>query len=195
VARVEVQAEAGPNRLATSRAGGAVFGLGDLFGVQREWLAAHLGREAGDAMRRALDEIRPVLEPLLAEGTVVSREGAALLGWAGAIAVAAGLERQAALPALVARVRALRAWGAVFPADWLAPRVARALGERLAALPEGAAEALTLLDLAEAAGVVLDLGPAQVRAHAWWKGMHQAEPSAALLTLRTRLGLAPPESP
>lgn len=192
---VGVAAERGADGAPVARADGTRFGLGDLFGVQRERLAAALGREAAAAMRAILARQRPVLEALVAEGTLVSREVAALLGWDGAMAVAEALSAGAAsLPALTARVEVLRDRGAVFPADWLAPHIARALERRLADLPQSAAAALALLDLAGAAGVALDLERAQVLALVWWRRARPAHPEAHLTELARRLSLVPVEA-
>jgi len=86
----------------------------------------------------------------------------------------------------------LRRRGAVFPARWLGARVAHALAARLAELPGAAAEALALLDLARAAGVRLDVVPAQVQTLVWWT-VARPRPAAGepLAALRDRLGIAP----
>jgi alpha-amylase/alpha-mannosidase (GH57 family) len=173
------------------RADGRDYGLGDLFGVQRERIAWQLGLDTARAMRKVLAEMRPVLDALHAHETLVTPEVAVLLGWDGAIDVANALERGAPVAPLVERTRTLRGRGAVFPAEWLARRLAAALAARVAALPAGAEEALALLDLADAAGVALDLGPAQVRTFAWWRDHGAAEASWAARLLARRLDLAP----
>jgi len=182
------------------RAGDATFTLGDLFGVQRERLLDALGRRAAAAARAArlaaLEEIRPLLGPLLERETVLPSELAALLGWKGAEAIVAAMEdRGAPLSRLVPEAAALRRRGAVFPAS-LAKRIALALAARLEGLPETAGEALALLDLGEAAGVRLDLGRAQVQTLAWWQASPaSARAQAPLGALRERLGLGPEEPP
>jgi hypothetical protein len=56
-------------------------------------------------------------------------------------------------------------------------------------LPEGAGDALLVLDVAAAAGVQLDLGPAQVQA---FRALGEISPGGVTLgALRERLRLAP----
>jgi hypothetical protein len=172
-----------------------VFTLRDLFGVQRERVAALLGERAGRAMLDLLAGMRPVLDALQARATAVSPAVAALLGWDGAIAIATALGRGGEVAGdLVERTRALRQHGAVFPAEWLSRRLARALGRAVERLPAGAGDALRLLDVAAAAGVALDLAPAQVTTFTWWRGQ-AGTPGAIERTLALRLGLAVPEAP
>src|SRR5438552_9197607 len=152
----------------------ARFTLASLFGVQRESLVDAVGREGVSATRAgrhgALARLRTILEPLLAADTPLPIELAMLLGYEAADEIVAAVEGPApALAELHARAAALRARGVIFPARWLARRLARALEERIVALPAGAADALALLDLVDATGVVLDLSRAQMRALGWWR--------------------------
>src|SRR5439155_1123984 len=89
---------------------------------------------------------------------------------------------------------ALRRPGGVLPAAWLASALEHVLDDRLRDLPRGAADALALLELAEAAGVRLDLGPAQVRVLAWWKASPPERTGATVAALCTRLAVAPEEA-
>jgi alpha-amylase/alpha-mannosidase (GH57 family) len=191
--RVHVEAEAAGGVVPVCRAGDRTFTLADLFGVQRERLLDGLAGEAAARTRVALASLRPTLDPLVGTGSALPTELAALLGWEAAYEVVAALERGTPSPAeLVAETAARRRRGALFPARWLAPRLAAALERRLGALPEAVGDALLLLDLAEAAGIRLDLGPAQVRTLAWWEATpHRARASAGLATLCERLGVAP----
>ncbi len=197
---VRVVAERDPAGLPVARVGEAPFRVGDLFGVQKERLLDWLGREAAatveDAGRTALARVRPILDIVLGEEGALPPELAELLGWEGARAIVAALEDGSEpLGALVAGARAVRRRGARFPGEWLAGRIARALEERLRGLPATAAEALALLDLADAAGVRLDLGPAQVIAFAWLRAAAAAERDAPPLpALATRLALAPEDA-
>ncbi len=180
----------------TCRADAQRFAVADLFGVQRERLLAALARDAAGtaraAGRSALGTMRPVLDVLLEGEPVLPLEVAALLGWERADAIAAALETRAPLAPLVAGTAALRRRGARFPVRWLAPRMSRALEERLAALPEGGEPALAILDLAAAAALPLDLTRAQTLALAWRRaGSGAARPDRVLTTLCERLGLAP----
>jgi len=69
------------------------------------------------------------------------------------------------------------------------------LEDRLRDLPRGAADALALLELAEAAGVRLDLGPAQVRALGWWQASPpEVRAGATVAALCARLAVAPEEA-
>jgi alpha-amylase/alpha-mannosidase (GH57 family) len=175
------------------RAGEATFALGDLFGVQRERVLARIGRDAARAALDTVGRFRGRLDPLLDRDAVPPPEVATLLGWDGAHAIAAALEeRTAPVAALVEEAARLRRRGAVFPARWLGARVAHALAARLAELPGAAAEALALLDLARAAGVRLDVVPAQVQTLVWWT-VARPRPAAGepLAALRDRLGIAP----
>ncbi|TMA70053.1 MAG: DUF3536 domain-containing protein [Deltaproteobacteria bacterium] len=177
--------------------GDSRFTLASLFGVQREHLVEAVAREGASVARAsrhgALARLRTILEPLLAADTPLPLELAMLLGYEAAEEIAAGVAATPpALGPLQSRAASLRARGVVFPARWLARRLAQALEERIVGLPEGAQEALGLLDLAEAAAVVLDLGPAQVRALAWWREAPPAVRSALPVTrLCERLRIAP----
>src|SRR5437867_10402578 len=177
--------------------GDSRFTLASLFGVQREHLVEAVAREGASVARAsrhaALARLRTILEPLLAADTPLPLELAMLLGYEAAEEIAAGVAvTPPALAELQSRAASLRARGVVFPARWLARRLAQALEERIVGLPEGAHEALGLLDLAEAAAVVLDLGRAQVRAPAWWRAAPPAGRAARPVTrLCERLRIAP----
>ena len=177
--------------------GDARFTLASLFGVQRESLVDAVGREGVSATRAgrhgALARLRTILEPLLAADTPLPIELAMLLGYEAADEIVAAVEGPApALAELHARAAALRARGVIFPARWLARRLARALEERIAALPAGAADALALLDLVDATGVVLDLSRAQIRAFGWWREALPAVRDAPVISrLCERLRIAP----
>jgi len=195
-ATVPVLAERPPGAAPWCRAGETTFTLADLFGIQRERVLDAVGREAGGAARAgrraALAQVRPLLDPLLAGTAPLPFELAVLMGYEEAEAIANALEaRAASLRALVMQAQALRTRGVIFPARWLAGRIARVLDEKLGGLPERAEDALMLLDLAAAAGVTLDLASAQVRMLAWWK---EAPPTAraqtAVATVYERLHLA-----
>src|SRR5439155_423511 len=177
--------------------GDSRFTLASLFGVQREHLVEAVAREGASVARAsrhgALARLRTILEPLLAADTPLPLELAMLLGYEAAEEIAAGVAATPpALGPLQSRAASLRARGVVFPARWLARRLAQALEERIVGLPEGAQEALGLLDLAEAAAVVLDLGRAQVRALAWWReAPPAARPALPVTRLCERLRIAP----
>ena len=192
-ALVPVAAERPPDGAPTCRAGDASFGLGDLFGVQRERLLDVLGREAGVAALRAFEHLHPVLDPLVTEDGALPPALAELLGWEAARAIAEDLDRRTRpIASLVETVAALRRRGVVFPGQWLGRRIARLLEERVPALPGSANDALALLELARAADVRVDLGRAQVLALGWW---HSSPPGVdsdpSLAALRERLGIAP----
>ncbi len=116
------------------------------------------------------------------------------------LADAFGVQHERLLAALVRGVERslheeLRRPGAVLPAAWLASALEHVLDDRLRDLPRGAADALALLELAEAAGVRLDLGPAQVRVLAWWKASPpEVRAGATVAALCTRLAVAPEEA-
>ncbi|HLK10337.1 MAG TPA: DUF3536 domain-containing protein [Candidatus Binatia bacterium] len=193
---VVIAVDAGTDGPPTCRAGDAAYTLADLFEVQRERLLDDLGRTAAAAARAgrraALAEVRAVLDPLIAGETPLPPELALLLGWEEAEPIAAAvMARPPGLAASVARAEAARRRGLVLPVRWLAERVTPVLEERLAALPEGAEDALLLLDLAGTAGLGLDLTRAQVRLLAWWKGAPAATRSSPRLALLCeRLGVA-----
>ena len=113
------------------------------------------------------------------------------------LADAFGVQHERLLAALVRGVERslheeLRRPGAVLPAAWLASALEHVLDDRLRDLPHGAADALALLELAEAAGVQLDLGPAQVRALGWWQASPpEVRASETVAALCARLALAP----
>ena len=192
VATVPVVAERPPRGAVVCRVGEARFELADLFGGQRERALAALEEQAataGDTRRTALVGVRPLVDQLLVAECPLPAGLAELLGWEGAEQIAAALDQAAPLAPLVPGVAELRRKGASFPAEWLARRLAAALETRLATLPEAAGEALLVLDLAAAAGVRLDLGPAQVQAFAVLRQDSPGGPTLA--ALRERLGIAP----
>jgi Domain of unknown function (DUF3536) len=196
-AEVEVVAELHADGLATCRAGGHTFRVGDLFGVQRERLIAHLERAAQATARDAVLAARrtagPLFDALIGAGTRPPSELARLLGWEEAATIVAELGGDAAaLTALVARVAALRdCGGVVFPGAWLAPRLTDALVRRLEALPDAAPAAIALLELAAVVGAPLDLAGAQIRLFQWWQtGAVPLPAPPALVALRDQLKLA-----
>jgi hypothetical protein len=193
---VPVVAERPAGGAPACRAGAAAVLLGDLFGVQRERLLASLAVATGTAALGALGPVRPVVESLVDDGAVLPEPLAVLLGWDAARAVADDLARGPRSPAALVEVAAAaRRRGAVFPGDWLGPRIARALEDRLAALPGTADEALALLDLARAADVRIDLGRAQVVALRWWTSNGpRVDSDRGLATLRERLGIVPEDA-
>jgi len=178
-------------------AGGQRFGLGDLFGVQRELVLASVSRDAvhgaREGRRDALGRVRALLAPLLADGVAVPRDLALIVGWDEAERITHAVRSGApALSVLAARAEHLRAHGVVFPARWLSEHLSHAVEHEIALLPEGADSVLGLLDLAEAAGIVLDLAPAQLRALAWWQtAPAEARAREAIARVRDRLELSP----
>ncbi|MCW5892509.1 MAG: DUF3536 domain-containing protein [bacterium] len=194
VTRVEVDADAAT---AVCRLGDERVDLREAFGAQRERVLEAVGRSAvarvRDGRRASLEEAGPLLQPLLAGGERLSVELGLLLGYEEADAIAMALAAGTAdLDALIARATTLRARGVAMPADWLAPRIAQAIEDRVAALPAGAPAALRLLDLAAAIGATPDLGPAQVRTLAWWDGAAPADRLTGPVTaLLDRLRVAP----
>jgi alpha-amylase/alpha-mannosidase (GH57 family) len=116
------------------------------------------------------------------------------------LADAFGVQHERLLAALVRGVEPslheeLRRPGAVLPAAWLATALERALDDRLRDLPRGAADALALLDLVEAAGVRLDLGPAQVRVLGWWQASPpEVRTGETVAALCARLAVVPEET-
>jgi len=192
VVTVPVVAERPPRGAVVCRVGDAGFVLSDLFGGQRERVLAALENEvagAADARRAALVGVRPLVDQLLVADCPLPARLAELLGWEGAEKIAAALEQRAPLTPIIAEVAELREQGAIFPAEWLACRLVGALEGRLASLPEGAGDALLVLDVAAAAGVQLDLGPAQVQA---FRALREISPGGVTLgALRERLRLAP----
>jgi alpha-amylase/alpha-mannosidase (GH57 family) len=196
VTRLGVASSLTPEGPPACRAGDVSLTIADLFGVQREALLEALGREAAatveTAGRDAVGRIRPLLDVLLRDRSILPPALASLLGWEGAGAIVAALESGTEpLPILVRAAAAVRRRGGRFPADWLAGHIARALEARLAALPGTVEEALGLLDLADAADVRIDLGPAQVRAFEWFRTTPGSAVEGHLARLRERLALAP----
>jgi hypothetical protein len=176
--------------------GRASFTLADLFGIQRERLLAALGREAGTGALGGLAAVDPLLRPLLDDETALPAELAALVGWKAALAIAGALDDgHRPVTRLIEEATTLRRRGGVFPSGWLGPRILRALTVRIDGLPDAAAEALALLDLAKAADVRLDLGPAQIQALRWWQvARPEALAGAPLAILRERLAIAPEQA-
>ncbi|MFN8545740.1 MAG: DUF3536 domain-containing protein [Candidatus Binatia bacterium] len=179
------------------RVGEVAFDITHLFAVQRERLLDGVGRRAAlrarAGRREAIATIRAVVAPLLAGDTPLPAHLALLLGYEEAEAIANALvERTAPIASLAPRAEALRRRGLIFPARWLAGEVAGVLEERLGALPEGASDALALLDLAVGAGLRLDLTHAQVRALRWWNAAPpERRTDPILMRLWQRLDVAP----
>jgi len=94
------------------------------------------------------------------------------------------------ISALRARLSKLRAHGVVLPSGIVAASLAQRLERALGHLPDEAVTALAVLDLADAAGAVLDLTPSQVVLARWWEAARPA-PTPGLRALRERLALAP----
>src|SRR5262245_24839938 len=182
------------------RAAGELFGLGALFGVQRERVADALARRAADDALAGLARVEPILAPLLLDGVRLPAALAALLGWRGAETIAAALDDDGrpirdSIAGLVETVSALRRQGAVFPGQWLGPRLARALDARLARLPEAAAEAIAVLDLVKATEVRIDLAPGPIRTLLWWRAARPpTAPGEPLAILRDRLAIVVEEA-
>ena len=189
--RVAIAAEPGRCRADDER-----FTLADLFGVQRERLFQTLARAAGEDARAVVARLRATVDPLLGRDARLPFELAVLVGWDGAQHVAAALATGTVdLQALAADAAALRRSGAIVPARWLGERLARALEERLRRLPDAAAEAIGVLDVAAAAGVRFDLGPAQVLALTWRRSAPAAARIApSVAALAERLALAPEDA-
>lgn len=178
-------------------AAGRRYDLGDLFGVQREAVLVGLSREVVQGMRAGrqavLDRARGLLDPLLADGVVIPSELGVVVGWDVAERIMDAVRSgDPALRDLVRRIAALARRGVVFPARWLSERLTRAIEQAIEGLPGTAEAILGLLDVAEAAGVVVDLGAAQVRALGWWQGAAaECRSGETLVRLRDRLALSP----
>src|SRR5262249_56303936 len=86
---VAIEVVAGADGTASCRAAGELFGLGALFGVQRERVADALARRAADDALAGLARVEPILAPLLLDGVRLPAALAALLGWRGAETIAA----------------------------------------------------------------------------------------------------------
>jgi hypothetical protein len=132
------------------------------------------------------------MDPLIARDPALPLELALLLGEEEADRLIALVADPAtSLSSLDAEVRALVARGVPIHV----PPLARALGARLLRaverLPAGAGDALDVLELAEGAGVVLDLADAQGGVARWWQDAKPGAGDEALARLRERLGLSP----
>lgn len=196
-AQVDVQVRASPHgAVPSAEVEGRRYGVGDLFLVQRarvmRTVAGQAMRAVGEARAAALANVRSVIDPLIARDPILPLDLAHLLGEAEADRLI-GLvrETETSLPLLAAAVDALRERGVTIPAR----RLARALGDRLLAalrrLPDGVADALDVLDLAETAGVVLDLAEPQLVVARWWQDARPREVAPPLATLRDRLEVSP----
>ncbi|HZP42607.1 MAG TPA: DUF3536 domain-containing protein, partial [Candidatus Binatia bacterium] len=201
VSTVPVLATRGADGTPSCRVTDRTFTLAHLFGVQREHLIDAIGKQAAAATRAgrhaALESVRSLYEPLLLAETPLPIELAMIVGYEAAEQIIAAIEAPApAFIELCTRAATLRRRGVIFPARWLARRIAKVLEERIALLPEGASDTVALLDVAEAAGVVLDLGAAQVRALAWRERAAPAlRASPVVRLLCTRLQVAPEPEP
>ena len=196
-ARDEVPVRATPHGAAPSaEVNGQRYGVRDLFRVQRarvmQRVAAQAARAVGEARHDALGHVRTVMDPLIARDPSLPIELALLLGEEEAARLTALVQDEAtALPSLAEEVQALRARGVNIPAQPLAHALAARLLAAVERLPAGAGDAVDVLDLAEIAGVVLDLAEAQVAVARWWQRTRPATRSQPLEDLRERLGLSP----
>jgi hypothetical protein len=196
-AQCDVEVRASPfGAIPSAAVDGRRYGVGDLFLLQRarimRTVAGHAMHAVAEARDVALANVRSVIDPLIARDAILPLDLALLLGEAEADRlIALAREPGTSLPALAAEVDALRARGVTIPAQ----RLAHALRDRLLAalrrLPDGVADALDVLDLAVAAGIVLDLAESQVVVARWWQMAHLHEIDPALASLCDRLRLSP----
>ncbi len=175
--------------------GGVRYGVTELFLVQRERLLAHITGDAVERVRsvrhEALARVAAIIDPLLAREPVPSLELAMMLGYDEADRLAAALATGSEpLVGLKERMAALRARGVVVPARVVGRILAPRLNAAAERLPERVGDALAVLEVADAAGVVLDMGPAQIAVARWWQTARPAAPDESLARLRDRLGLS-----
>jgi hypothetical protein len=179
------------------QADGTRFTPDALFGVQRERVLDGLATVAAGEMRSvrraALGPRRSLIDAMLADGVVPPLELARLLGREAAEGLVAAVRTASSpLADLIAHAEDVRRRGIRLPVRWLGARLSEALEGRLAALPEGAADALALLDLAAATGARLDLGRAQVQMLSWWQANPpEGRSTPTLAALCARLHVAP----
>lgn len=190
---VSVRASA-PGEPPWCEAEGRRYAVSDLFLVQRARLmntVAHDAIEAVRAARReALARLRAIIDPLMARDAQLPIELGVLVGYDAAERLAVAVrDPLAPLATLASEVALLRGRGVTLPVQGLARAVAEELVAALGRLPGGAARALELLELAAAAGVVLDLTDAQVVATRWWQGTRPATDSQ-LTRVREALDLS-----
>jgi hypothetical protein len=194
-ARTDVRVRAAPHGAVPScEAEGRRYGVLDLFLVQRGRLLRKVAADAVRAVREArhdaLGHLRAVIDPVIARETALPLDLAMLIGNHEADRLVALVGDGAPLGAAGQEVAALRARGVVLPVQALARALAARLGAVVERLPGGAADALELLEFAEATGAVLDLASAQIAVARWWEAA-RPEPDDALVKLRDRLGLSP----
>jgi hypothetical protein len=195
-ARTDVRVHATPPGAAPScEAGGHRYDVVDLFPTQRGRLLRKVAADAVQAVREArkeaLGHLGKVIDPLIARDPALPLELALLLGFQESDRLGAAVAEGAALETLVDEVMAFRDRGAILPVQGLTRALTPRLADVLARLPDGAGEALTVLDFAAAAGVVLDLTEAQIALARWWQAERPSAPSDDLVRLRDRLGLSP----
>ena len=149
-------------------------------------------RAVREARHEALAHVRAVIDPLVARDAILPLEMSLLLGEEEADRLTALVTDPAtSLPSLDDEVRALCARGVIIHAQALAHALAARLLRAVERLPEGARDALDVLDLAETAGVVLDLAEAQTVVAHWWQRARPVDADGPLGGLRDRLGLSP----
>ncbi|MGH7893243.1 MAG: DUF3536 domain-containing protein [Candidatus Binatia bacterium] len=175
---------------------GVRYGAANLFLVQRERLLARITADAVDhvqrARREALERVAAVIDPLLSREPALPLELAMMLGYDEAERLVASVETgRANLGELRDRMATLRARGVLLPVRVIGRTLAPHLNALLEQLPDRVEEALAILDVAEAAGVVLDMGPARRAVARWWQATRPETPDDALLRLRDRLELSP----
>src|SRR5262249_58264082 len=129
---------------------GVLGGRAAVWGGRGGGGAARPARRAADDALAGLARVEPILAPLLLDGVRLPAALAALLGWRGAETIAAALDDDGrpirdSIAGLVETVSALRRQGAVFPGQWLGPRLPRALDARPPRPPGAAARGTGLL--------------------------------------------------
>jgi hypothetical protein len=195
-ARFDVVVDAAPHGAQPSCAvDGRRYGVPDLFRVQRGRVLASVAREAVGAVRgarrEALGNLRRVIDPLIARDPELPVDLAMLLGEDEADRLADALRSgDRRFEEVVDDVAVLRARGIGVPLRAVACLVAERLVGALTRLPDGIAEAVAMLDFADATDTPLDLAGAQV-AFVRWRTATRPVATAALEALRERLGVSP----
>ncbi len=149
-------------------------------------------RAVREARHDALGRLRAVIDPLLGRQPTIPLDLAMLLGFEETDRVLALMnDGGTGLAALGPELAALTSRGVTLAVRRLTGPLTERLIAALARLPDGVDDALEVLELAETAGVVLDLEHAQTVVARWWQRARPVAPSAALARLRDRLDLSP----
>lgn len=194
---VSIAGERADDGTAFCTADGLRYGIADLLPAQQELvldeLASTMRCAARAEQRGALMLARRLVEAADGRRLAIPPDLQTALWDAEADVVIAALSHDTEpVSALVVRVQALVAQGVRLASPGLVPAIQARVLRAIAALPGSVTEVQSLLELAAAASVKLDMASLQIALLQWWKAADDAERrGSALPSLLTQVGIAP----